>query len=229
MEIYANNLVIKNNMNRLIHIISLIALFAAAQAIHAKDAAPQRILCYGDSITDTGTWVKTVGEDDAFVAINAGRSGRRASQATKELKPYLEQHSELDAIIIFLGVNDLPARDKRPGDVKVAGCVADISEAIDLALTRFAPEYIILAAPCNVNPDTMSGRNRQKGYHIAPPLLAELEKEYHALAKKKGIRFLSLLDVVSEENFKDGLHPNAAGDAEIAEAVLSFLTKKFGS
>ena len=32
-----------------------------------------------------------------------------------------------------------------------------------------------------------------------------------------------------QENFKDGLHPSAAGDAEIAEAVLSFLTKKFGS
>jgi lysophospholipase L1-like esterase len=212
-------------MIRLPRIISLIALFAAAQAIHAKDAAPQRILCYGDSITDTGTWVKTVDDHESIVAINAGRSGRRASQAKKELKPYLEKYSDLDAIIIFLGVNDLPARDKRPGDAKVAGCVADISEAIDLAMTRFEAKDIILVAPCDVNPDTMDGRNRQKGYHVTSPLLAELEKEYKTLAEKKGIRFLSLLNVVSEENFKDGLHPNKAGDAEIAEAILSYLRK----
>lgn len=212
-------------MNRLLDLISLITLFSAAQAIHAKDAAPQRILCFGDSITANGAWVKTVGDQDAFVTINAGRSGRRAAQATKELQPYLEQYSELDAIILFLGVNDLPARDKRPGGVKVAGCVADIDEAIDLAMTRFQAKDIILVAPCNVNPDIMSDRNRRKGYHVTPPLLAELEKEYQALAKKKGIRFLSLLQVVSSENFKDGLHPNAAGDAEIAEAVLGFFNK----
>jgi lysophospholipase L1-like esterase len=214
-------------MIRLPRIISLIALFAAAQAIHAKDAAPQRILCYGDSITDTGTWVKTVDDHESIVAINAGRSGRRASQAKKELKPYLEKYSDLDAIIIFLGVNDLPARDKRPGDAKVAGCVADISEAIDLAMTRFEAKDIILVAPCDVNPDTMDGRNRQKGYHVTSPLLAELEKEYKTLAEKKGIRFLSLLNVVSEENFKDGLHPNKAGDAEIAEAILSYLRSNY--
>jgi lysophospholipase L1-like esterase len=214
-------------MNKAIHLISLIALFAGATTVFAGDVTPQRILCYGDSITAIGTWVKTVGNDDAFVTINAGRSGRRASQATKELKPYLKKYSDLDAIIIFLGVNDLPARDKRPGDVKVAGCVADISEAIDLAMTRFEAKDIILVAPCDVNPDTMDGRNRQKGYHVTSPLLAELEKEYKTLAEKKGIRFLSLLNVVSEENFKDGLHPNKAGDAEIAEAILSYLRKHY--
>ena len=208
---------------RLIPIFSLLALVVSVT--HAAAPEPQRILCYGDSITDTGTWVKTVDEHESFVAINAGRSGRKASQAVKALKPYLEQHGDLDAIILFLGVNDLPARDKRPGDVKVATCVADMSDAIDLAMTRFQPEDIILVAPCNVNPKTMAARNRRKGYHITPPLLAELEKEYKALAEKKGVRFLSLLDVVSPGNFYDGLHPNEDGDAEIAEAVLSFLIK----
>jgi len=124
---------------------------------------------------------------------------------------------------MFLGVNDLPARDKRPGDVKVAACVTNMSEAIDLAMTHFKPKDIILVAPCNVNPKTMSAVNLRKGYHVTPPLLAKLEEEYKALAKNKGIRFVSLLNVVSKENYKDGLHPNEAGDAEIAKAILSFL------
>ena len=216
-------------MSQILPTISLVALFAAAQTVHAEDAAPQRILCYGDSITAIGTWVKTVGEHDSFDTINAGRSGRRASQAKKELQPYLKKYSELDAIILFLGVNDLPARDKRPGDEKVAACVADMSDAIDLALTRFQAKDIMLVAPCDVNPETMDGRNRQKGYHVTSPLLAELEKKYQALAKNKGIRFFSLFNVVSKDNFKDGLHPNKAGDAEIAEAVSKFLSKHYGS
>jgi len=212
-------------MNRLAHIISLTTILAITTVVNAEDAAPQRILCYGDSITAGGKWVTTVGAHESFVMINAGRNGRKAARAKKDLIPYLEKHSNLDKIIIFLGVNDLPARDKRPGDVKVAGCISNISEAIDLAMTRFQSKEIILVAPCNVNPDTMSTQNRTKGYHVTPPLLAKLEKGYKALAAKKGIRFVSLLNVVSKENYKDGLHPNKTGDAEIAKAILSSLTK----
>jgi lysophospholipase L1-like esterase len=37
------------------------------------------------------------------------------------------------------------------------------------------------------------------------------------------VLFLSLLNVVSKDNYKDGLHPNKEGDAEIAQAVSTFL------
>ena len=67
---------------------------------------------------------------------------------------------------------------------------------------------------------------RKEGYDVTPPLLAKLEVEYKELAKKKGVSFVSLLDVVGKNNYKDGLHPNGAGDAEIAKAILDFLDKK---
>jgi len=209
-------------MNTLAHNISLIILMTTATVVNAENS--KRILCFGDSITDRGKWVASVGAHESIETVNAGRSGRKAAQAREELAPYLEKYSNLDRIIMFLGVNDLPARDKRPGDVKVAGCVTNMSDAIDLAMTRFKPENIILVAPCNVNPDIMSAINHKRGYDVTSPLLAKLENEYKALAKKKGIQFVSLFNVVSKENYKDGLHPNEAGDAEIAKAILSFLS-----
>lgn len=72
----------------------------------------------------------------------------------------------------------------------------------------------------------MSEVNLSKGYDAAPPLLVQLEAGYKELARKKGVQFLSLLNVVGKDNYKDGLHPNEAGDAEIAAAVAAFLTKK---
>jgi lysophospholipase L1-like esterase len=188
-----------------------------------KNSDNIKILCFGDSITECGEWVATLGTHKRFETINAGKSGRQTVEAKKMLAPYLEDNSDLDKIIMFLGVNDLPARDKRPSDVKVNSCVKNMSDAIDLAITRFKPENIILVAPCNVSLDTMNDVNFKKGYNITPPLLVMLEGEYKSLAKKRGILFVSLLNVVSKDNYKDGVHPNEDGDSEIAKAILNFL------
>jgi acyl-CoA thioesterase I len=208
-------------MSRFLRI--LFCLVLTGSALSSNTAKAQRILCFGDSITAKGEWVETVGKKTGFETINAGKSGRKAAEAKEALKTYLSMYPDLDKIILFLGVNDLPARDPRPGDVKVAACVANISDAVELALTRFKPKDIILVAPCTVNPTTMNSINREKGYHVTPPLLAKMEKDYQALAEAKGISFLSLFEVVSPENYKDGLHPNAAGDVEIAKAIIAFL------
>ena len=187
-------------------------------------ATGRRILCFGDSITQNGGWLATVAESCSVEMINAGRNGRKAAEAKTDLVACLDEHADLDRIIMLLGVNDLPARDKRPGEVKVAACVACMSKAIDFALTRFKPEDIVLVAPCGVNVDNMSEMNLEKGYQVIAPLLARMEVGYRALAFEKGVLFLSLLNVVSQTNLQDGLHPNQAGDAEIAGAVLAFLS-----
>ena len=191
-----------------------------------KEVQTKRILCFGDSITAYGEWVEEVGSLDSFSTINAGRGGRRAVQARAELAPYLTQYPDLDLLLFFLGVNDLPARDPRPGDVKIAECVDSISAAIDLALHYFKPKDIVLIAPCNVNPALMDSINLAKGYDITPPLLARMEQQYQLLAAKKGISFLSLYPVVHPENYKDGLHPNQAGDREIGEAIKAYLLSR---
>ncbi|MCB1305868.1 MAG: SGNH/GDSL hydrolase family protein [Lewinellaceae bacterium] len=210
-----------NPIHNTIFLFLLISSLFFVKEVHTK-----RILCFGDSITAYGEWVEEVGSLDSFSTINAGRGGRRAVQARAELAPYLTQYPDLDLLLFFLGVNDLPARDPRPGDVKIAECVDSISAAIDLALHYFKPKDIVLIAPCNVNPALMDSINLAKGYDITPPLLARMEQQYQLLAAKKGISFLSLYPVVHPENYKDGLHPNQAGDREIGEAIKAYLLSR---
>ena len=204
--------------------ISILLLALQVASVHAADTNEnKRVLCFGDSITAVGEWVARVGTDPGIETINAGKGGRKAAQAKAALADYLKRFSDLDAIIMFLGVNDLPARDKRPGDVKVAACVENMRATVDLALTRFKARDIILVAPCTVNPATMNAVNLKKGYDITPPLLEQMAEAYEALAEEKGLSFISLLNVVSKENYKDGLHPNSAGDVEIANAISTHL------
>jgi len=212
----------KNHTHRFIQRIATMTALGMALTVNA--APGQRVLCFGDSITEGGSWVASAGKMASLETINAGKSGRKAAEAKRSLAASLDRYPNVDRLIIWLGVNDLPARDKRPGDIKVTSCVSNMSEAIDLALKRFKPNDIILIAPCGVNPAAMSKVNVEKGYDITQPLLVQLEAGYKALALKKGVLFLSLLNVVSKDNYKDGLHPNKDGDAEIAQAVSTFLT-----
>jgi lysophospholipase L1-like esterase len=113
-----------------------------------------------------------------------------------------------------------------------------MGRAIDRALETLPPKDVILVAPCNVDPETMRQphpsdpamtarreRNLKKGYDACPPILEQLEVAYQELAREKGVPFLSLLRVVSKENLPDGLHPNEAGQQQIAEALGPFLVQ----
>ncbi len=48
-------------MIRFVHMIILAAMLALTMVACAADAKPERILCYGDSITEEGKWVAIVG------------------------------------------------------------------------------------------------------------------------------------------------------------------------
>ena len=125
---------------------------------------------------------------------------------------------------LFLGVDDLPGRDKRPNDVNVASCVANMSDIIDLGLTRFKPKDIVLIASTTVHPEAMNELNKSKGYDVCGPMLVQLEQDYKALAEKKGVQFLSLLNALTGAQTHDGLHPKQpTGNVVLGEAIGTFL------
>lgn len=206
----------------------------------SESAKLQTVLCVGDSITAAEKgWVEQVGQHASIDTINAGLGGRRTAAALDTFKAALTNKTEFNRVIFFLGVNDLPARDPAPARKKVDMCVANMEKAIDVALKKLPPKDIILIAPCGVNAEMMRHppqstdttvpvrceRNLKKGYDICQPILEDLETAYRQLAEKKGVQFLSLLKVVSKENYMDGLHPNEAGQRQLAEAITSFLLK----
>jgi lysophospholipase L1-like esterase len=219
-----------------------IAWLMAAAVSAAADVPVQTILCVGDSITaaDPG-WVKLVGEHAAIDTINAGQGGRQTPAAAETFATAVADGKKFDRVIFLLGVNDLPARNPAPPAKKIADCVAGMEKALDAALLKLKPQDVILVAPCSVNAEIMRKppgadprmaarceRNQKKGYDICQPLLQELEQAYRALAAKKGVRFVSLLAVVSPENLPDGLHPNAAGHREIAATLTPALLEPSG-
>lgn len=217
----------------------LLALFVGASVARMASATepPQTVLCIGDSITAADrSWAALVGNHPQIDSITAGKGGRQTGAAAETFQHALDAGHSFDRVVFFLGVNNLPGRDPRPPEQKRAICVQDMGRAIDMALEKLKPGDVILVAPCSVNATLMRQpcetdvpttkrreRNVQKGYDICQPMLEQLEADYRTLAAAKGVRFVSLLKVVSPENLPDGLHPNDEGQRQIAAVMEPFL------
>ncbi|SFV30734.1 Lysophospholipase L1 [Thermoflavifilum thermophilum] len=193
--------------------------------------APVQVVCFGDSIThgaevDGHSWVWMLQQQhghDQWQFINAGRNGRRTADK-QELLPVLQQYPQAAFYLIFLGVNDL----KNASSAQVDSCVQNMRWMIEQIRQVNPQAKVIILSPCNINLQSMSALNRQKQYNArTQEALFQLEKRYRQLAKSMRTGFVSLLHVVSPENYADGLHPNLAGQQQIADAVWKYLTKHF--
>jgi len=181
-----------------------------------------KIVCFGDSITHAGGygWVEMIaGEHPEATMVNAGRSGRKTSDID-ELPGPLAANSDADWILFFLGVNDL--RDGTPE--MVAQCVSNMDWMIHQAEKLCPSARIVLMAPTGLSLGRINEINRDKKYNRkTQDSLVLIEQEYRALADKRGIGFVSLLNEVSPENFYDGLHPDRNGQREISRSVWQGL------
>nr|WP_294895341.1 SGNH/GDSL hydrolase family protein [uncultured Pedobacter sp.] len=196
-----------------------IALFAF------KQDKPLQIVCFGDSITfgakvDGHSWVSFLKEDHPEVDfVNAGRSGRKTADK-KELLPVLEKYPSADKYLIFLGVNDL----KDGNDSMVNNNVENMKWMV-AEIKKVNPKAeVVILAPTDINLKTMDAVNVKKKYNQnTKTSLYHLKKCYKKLAKAEGLGFISLLHAVSKPNYADGLHPNLAGQKEIATVVWKGL------
>jgi lysophospholipase L1-like esterase len=203
-------------------VLTILLVCAMTQAAEIQ-STQRTILCFGDSITANGHWLEVLEAETPHRFINAGRGGRRAAHAPGELAAALEAHPEADSLLVMIGVNDLPARDPRPGAEKVANCVAAVEAALRDALLRMPPWNILLVAPPTVHPERLSDVNRDKGYGVTPPLLRDLEAGYRELAQRLGAGFFSMRERIDPAHYRDGLHPDRAGEKQIAAALSGWL------
>lgn len=188
-----------------------------------------QVVCFGDSITygalvDGHSWVWYLSKEHPAVDfVNAGRSGRKTSDR-EELPPVLEKYPDADYYLIFLGVNDL----KDGTDAMVHDCVQNMRWMITQIRGSNPDAHIVILAPTDINLQTMSDINVQKKYNQnTKESLRDLARQYQALAREENTKFLSLLHTVSPPNYVDGLHPDEAGQQQIAEAVWQGLNRPY--
>lgn len=187
------------------------------------------VVCFGDSITNgalvgehSWVWFLSLNHPDINF-INAGQNGRKTADK-KQIVPLLNKYSEANYFLIFLGVNDL----KNGTKADVRQCVQNMQWMIQKIKEMNPHTHIIILAPTTINLLTMAPYNVRKQYNEhTKKALVYLKRAYKKLAKRASVQFISLLHVVSPPNYVDGLHPNIAGQRQIAHAVWEGLNRLY--
>lgn len=217
-------------MNKWIFSICFLLSFLPVLGMQSAKDIQGKIVCFGDSITNGAlvnghSWVYFLSLNHPEIDfVNAGRNGRTTSDK-KQILPVLKKNPDADYFIIFLGVNDLKDGTK----VMVKQCVKNMKWMIQKIRGAITGVNIVILAPTTINLLTMAPYNVRKKYNEnTKKALVYLKRAYKALAKRESIEFISLLHTVSPSNYVDGLHPNIAGQRQIARAVWNGLIKLYG-
>jgi acyl-CoA thioesterase I len=203
----------------------LILLVLSSGAFAQSSPIARSVIVFGDSITAGGAlpqaqrdqlWVTQVQQQSAgaLILINEGKGGR-PTNSLKEFEVMLSRHPKADALVIALGMND--SRDLTPQCVPKA--VANVRVMIEKARVAYGANLsVLLVGPSNINkaalgPTKPIGNEREAK-------LRELGAAFEKLAAETKSEFVSLFGVVPDSSLlKDGVHPDGAGNAAIAQAM----------
>ena len=192
-------------------------------------AEMQTVIVFGDSITAGGAlpgnerdnvWVRVLERESKgrLKMVNEGKGGR-PTDSVKEFEVMLARQPQAAVLVIALGTND--SRDITA--VCVPKAVANVRAMIARARQQYGAKLrILLAGPPNINKAALVATKPIANEREAK--LRELGDALAALAKDTGCEFTSLFGTVPEANMaKDGVHPDAAGNAAIARVMLAKL------
>lgn len=210
----------------------LLSLFLlASHALAQIPVVPKTVIVFGDSITagsalpkeqQPRAWVRLVEAACAAQArlINEGKGGRPTASVA-EFAGMLKRQPKADALIIALGMND--SRDITPQCVPKA--VANVRAMIGKARQTYGATLpVLLVGPTNINQSAL-GPTKPIGDQREGKL-RELGEAFARLAAETGCAFVSLFGVVPDETLlRDGVHPDAAGNAAIAKVMQGEVLK----
>jgi acyl-CoA thioesterase-1 len=206
------------------------AFWILALSVSLANAAdgPLKIVCFGDSITEGKTpaslkngerWIERVqaASGGKWVCINEGKGGRPAS-AVNELEPALKRTRDAAVLLIALGTND--SRDYTVQSID--HYMSSMTKLIEIAQSENPKLKIVLCAPYNINIDGLK-KNQDMGLKRQENLSA-YGKVAEKLSADKKCGFINFNGVVPVSSMTtDGVHPDAAGHAAIAEAAAKAL------
>ncbi len=167
------------------------------------------ILAFGDSLTygvgaDTAqSYPARLAELSKRKVINAGVPGEVTAEGSLRLAGLLDEHKP-DLLILFHGANDLL------GQMDAHAAAGNIRKMIRAARERAIP-VVLVGVPLPQLPITRSA-----------PLYSDIAAEFDLPLEDTVLaRIVSHPDLTAD----DGLHPNARGYQELAEAVFALLQK----
>ena len=210
----------------------VIALTQVNAAEHKK-----QIVCLGDEITrgmwreemiGNGTrWVDILASYDKNAdIINAGVDGMKAGNI-EYLNNILGEYPNADMYIIYLGVNDL----KKINIIDPAAVASVGAKVLRMVRTikRKAPESeITIVAPQRIYFDKASKDQLANGVGEQTEVLSEmLDGSLAVVAKRENVRFIELIDKIQPQMLVDGVNPNIAGHARIAELVWDEISHPY--
>jgi acyl-CoA thioesterase-1 len=200
----------------------------------APAAEPANVIVFGDSITAGGAlpatekaqlWVTVVEKESAgrLKMINEGKGGR-PTDSVKEFDAMLARQPKAEVLVLALGMND--SRDTSGQCVPKA--VAHLRTMMEKARKAYGEGVkILIAGPTNIRKDALGPTKPIADQRAAN--LHDMGVAFEALAKEQHARFVSLYGVVPETSLgKDGVHPDGAGNAPIANALLPVLLELAG-
>ena len=165
-------------------------------------------------------WLRIVEREGkgALEMINEGKGGR-PSASVPECETMFTRHPRVDQLVIALGTND--SRDIT--DQCVPKAVGNVRKMIERARATYGPALpVLLVGPPNINKAALVATKPIANECEAR--LRELGAAFGKLAEDLGCEFVSLFGVVPEASLaRDGVHPDAQGNAAIAATFLPIL------
>ena len=191
-----------------------------------KAPVPLTVVVFGDSLTDGGAlkekaWIRVVEAESkgTLKMINEGKGGR-PSASVAEFEAMMAKRPRMDRLVIALGTND--SRDIT--DQCVPKAVGNVRKMVDRARATYGRGLpVLLVGPPNVNKNALVATKPVADEREAK--LRELGDGFAKLAVEIGCDYVSLFGAVPETSMtKDGVHPDAAGNAAMARVLLPKLT-----
>jgi lysophospholipase L1-like esterase len=160
------------------------------------------------------------GRTTAFDDIQLGREGRNGKTY---FYPCVLTHNPLDAIIIFLGTNDLKQRYQK-ATVEIANGLEELIKIVrkeSYTKDNKQPEIIILSPPIIKESVDKSGK-----FTGSQSKSENLGTEFKKIALKYKCKFLDLAKVVQSSDI-DGFHLDAASHQKIADELYKIVINIF--
>jgi acyl-CoA thioesterase-1 len=212
----------------------LIAILSLVLPVVSFASAPVKtrtVVVFGDSISAGSNlpesdrdklWLRLIEKDadGALTMVNEGKGGRQTS-ARPEFGAMLARQPKMDVLVIALGMND--SRDIT--DPCVPKAVDNLRNMIMRARQKYGAALpVLLVGPTNINKAALGPTKPIANEREAK--LKELGAAFEKLAQETKCDYVSLFGCVPETSLtKDGVHPDGAGNAAIADVMKKALLK----